>query len=43
MSRSTISQILSGERSVSVAAARKLGKCFGLSASSFLPVCEETS
>ena len=38
ISRSTISQILSGERSISVPAACKLGKYFGLSASSFLPV-----
>ena len=36
--RSTISQILSGERSVSVAAAGKLGRYFGLPARSFLPV-----
>ncbi len=37
-SRSMVSQVLSGERPISVAAARKLGAYFGLPASSFLPV-----
>jgi len=37
ISRSTISQILSGERGVSVAAAGKLGRHFRVPASAFLP------
>jgi HTH-type transcriptional regulator/antitoxin HigA len=36
--RSTISQILSGERTVSLNAAGKLGRFFNLPASSFLPI-----